>query len=222
MAMRFVFSVATLRVVHAVLLTIVVAIAVLLGPACVFAEAAPLSYQELLARERPTGGKRIPYGPFASQFGELWLPSGPGRHRVVMLIHGGCWSARFPGLEMMAYLAEQLRRHGNAVWNVEYRRLGEPGAGYPGSFDDVATAAELLKALAKSYALDLGNVVVVGHSAGGHFALWAAARSRLPPDSPLLRKKPLHIKGAVSLAGIGDLKMYRDRGPRALQRSECH
>ena len=69
--------------------------------------------------------------------------------------------------------------------------------------------------MAKTYPLDLANVVVVGHSAGGHFGLWAAARPRLPPDSPLRRKNPLRIKGVVSLAGITDLKLYRDRGPGA-------
>ena len=102
-----------------------------LGPACNVADAAQLSFQELLARDRPLATKRIPYGRFDSQFGELWLPSGPGRRHVVILIHGGCWSARLPGLDMMAYAAEDLRRRGNAVWNIEYRRLGEPGAAIP-------------------------------------------------------------------------------------------
>jgi len=179
------------------------------------AQAAPLSYQELLARQQPAAGKRIPYGSLPSQFAELWLPAAKGRHRVVILIHGGCWSARLPGLAMMASVAEDLRRHGNAVWNIEYRRLGEPGAGYPGSFDDIATAVDWLKTLAKTYPLDLGNVVVVGHSTGGHLALWAAARDRLPADSPLTRKDALRIKGVVTLAGIADLQTYRDRGPGA-------
>ena len=177
------------------------------------AAAAPLSYQELLARDRPAATKRIPYGALPSQFGELWLPTDGGRHRVVVLIHGGCWSALFPGLEMMSYLADDLRRRGNAVWNIEYRRLGEAGSGYPGSFDDIGRGIDWLATLAKTYPLDLGNVVVVGHSAGGHFALWAAARPRLPADSLLFRKEPLRIKGVVSLAGIADLKLYRARGP---------
>jgi acetyl esterase/lipase len=179
----------------------------------VTAIAAPLSVQQLLARERPVATKRIPYGALPSQFGELWLPAGAGRHRVVILIHGGCWSALLPGHEMMAYMAEDLRARGNAVWNIEYRRLGEAGSGYPGTFNDIAAAVDQVKALAKIYPLDLGNVVAVGHSAGGHFALWAAARSRLPPNSLLARENPLRIKGAVSLAGIGDLKAYAARGP---------
>jgi acetyl esterase/lipase len=177
--------------------------------------AAPLTYTELLARERPVATQRIHYGASAQQFGDLWLPSGSGRHPVVILIHGGCWLAEMPGLEMMAYAAEDLRRHGLAVWSIAYRRLGEPGGGYPGSFEDIANAVDWLRNLAKSYPLDLGNVVVAGHSAGGHFALWAAARARLPKSSPLYRENPLRVKWAVSLAGIGDLAAFHDRGPHA-------
>jgi acetyl esterase/lipase len=179
------------------------------------AQPAPLSFLDLLARQRPAATQRVAYGPLASQFGELWLPAGSGRHRVVILIHGGCWSALFPGLEIMDYMAEDLRAHGNAVWNIEYRRLGEPASGYPGSFDDIADAVDYLKTLAKTFPLDLGNVVAVGHSAGGLFALWAAARDKLPADSLLRRQAPLRIKGVVTLAGIADLKTYHDRGPGA-------
>jgi acetyl esterase/lipase len=196
-------------------IAILVTAAALITPTFVAAQAAPLTYTELLARERPVATKRIHYGAAAQQFGDLWLPAGKGRHRVVVLIHGGCWLAQLPGLDLMAYAAEDLRRHGDAVWNIEYRRLGEPGGGYPGSFEDIANAVDRLRELAKSYPLDLGNVVAAGHSAGGHFALWAAARSRLPKTSPLYRKNPLPIKRVVSLAGIGDLAFYHDRGAGA-------
>jgi acetyl esterase/lipase len=179
------------------------------------APAAQLTYQELLARERPVATKRIAYGTAPQQFGDLWLPAGKGRHRVVVLIHGGCWLAQLPGLELMAYAADDLRRHGDAVWNIEYRRLGDPGGGYPGTFEDVANAVDKLRELAKTYPLDLGDVVAVGHSAGGHLALWAAARARLPKTSPLYRANPLPIKRVVSLAGIGDLALYHDRGAGA-------
>ena len=174
--------------------------------------AAPLNYSDLLARQRPVATKRIPYGTAPSQFGELWLPSGSGRHQVAVLVHGGCWRADLPGLELMAYAAEDLRGHGIAVWNIEYRRLGEPGGGYPGSFDDIANALDFLRSLAKTEPLDLDNVTVVGHSSGGHLALWAAARARLPKASALYRDNPLAIKRVVSLAGIGDLNAYRTGG----------
>ena len=175
------------------------------APAWAALQAAPLTYTELLARDRPVATKRIQYGALPNQFGDLWLPSGPGPHRVVVLIHGGCWLASLPGLDMMAYAAENLRRHGNVVWNVEFRRLGEPGGGYPGSFQDIAAAIDELRALAKTHAVDLNNVVLAGHSSGGHLALWAAARPSLPKTSPLFRDNPLRIKRVVSLAGIDSM-----------------
>ncbi len=177
--------------------------------------AAPVDYTELLARPRPVATKRIQYGTEPSQFADLWLPSGRGPFRVVVLIHGGCWRADLPGLELTTYAADDLRQNGIAVWNVEYRRLGEPGGGYPGSFTDIANAVDWLGTVAKTYPLDLGTVVAAGHSSGGHLALWAAARSRLPKSSPLYRENALSIKHVVSLAGIGDLSAYRVRGPGA-------
>jgi acetyl esterase/lipase len=179
------------------------------------APAAPLDYKELLARPRPAPTKRIPYGPAPSQFGELWMPTGAGPFPVVLLIHGGCWRADLPGIELMSYAADDLRGHGFAVWNVEYHRLGEPGGGYPGTFADIAAAADELRVLAKSYPLQLDKVAAVGHSSGGHLALWAAARVRLPKTSLLRRDHPLPIAQVVSLAGIADLAAYRAHGPLA-------
>jgi acetyl esterase/lipase len=196
-------------------IAVLAAAAALVAATFVAAHAATLDYEELLARKRPVATKRIQYGAAPQQFGDLWLPAGKGRHRVVVLIHGGCWLAQLPGLELMTYAADALRRHGDAVWSIEYRRLGDPGGGYPGTFEDVANAVDKLRELAKTDPLDLGNVVAVGHSAGGHLALWAAARPRLPKTSPLYRKNPLPIKRVVSLAGIGDLAFYHDRGAGA-------
>ena len=183
--------------------------------ACVMAPAiaGPISYTDLLARPRPAATLRAHYGEAQSQFGDLWLPSGNAAHPVLLMIHGGCWRADLPGLELMDYAAEAFRQQGYAVWNVEYRRLGEPGGGYPGSFHDIANAVDWLRK--QPNRLNLANVIAVGHSAGGHFALWAAARRRLPKTSPLYRDNPLSIKAVVSLAGIGDLSTYRALGPPA-------
>jgi acetyl esterase/lipase len=177
--------------------------------------AGPINYTDLLARQRPVATQRIHYGEAPSQIGDLWLPDGNGPHRVVVMIHGGCWRADLPGLELMAYAAENLRQHGVAVWNLEYRRLGEAGGGYPGSFDDIANAMDWLRKLAKPNRLDLGNVITLGHSSGGHLALWSAARRRLPKSSPLYRADPLNMKGVISLAGIADLSAYSAQGPPA-------
>ena len=173
------------------------------------------SYKDILARKSPLADRRIAYGPDPQQFGELWLPARPRRARVVVVIHGGCWQAALPGLELMNGVADDLRRRGYAVWNIEYRRLGHDGGGYPGTFEDVGRAIDFLRVISRTDHLDLGHVVVVGHSAGGHLALWAAGRRRLPTDSPLHTSRPLRIGGVLTLAGINDLAAYRANGPDA-------
>lgn len=175
----------------------------------------PITFSQLLAQPRGGADQRIAYGPAPLQFGELWLPRRPGRHPVIVLIHGGCWRADLPGLELMDYMAADLRDRGYAVWNLEYRRIGHPGGGYPGTFQDIAAGLDHLRALAPRHRLDLDRVAVSGHSAGGHLALWAASRDRLPSDSPLRSANPLSIRGVVSLAGIADLGAYRRTGPDA-------
>jgi acetyl esterase/lipase len=176
---------------------------------------APITFSQLLAQPRVAADRRIAYGPDALQFGELWLPRGRGRHPVIVLIHGGCWRADLPGTELMDYMAADLRDRGYAVWNLEYRRIGHPGGGYPGTFQDIAAGLDHLRAIAPQNRLDLRRVAVSGHSAGGHLALWAAARDRLPGNSPLRVPDPLPIRGVVSLAGIADLDAYRQTGPDA-------
>ncbi|MGZ9100218.1 MAG: alpha/beta hydrolase [Brevundimonas sp.] len=175
----------------------------------------PITVSQLLAQPRAAADLRIAYGRDALQFGDLWLPRSPGRHPVIVLIHGGCWRADLPGLELMDYMAADLRERGYAVWNLEYRRIGHPGGGYPGTFQDIAAGLDHLRALAPRHRLDLDRVAVSGHSAGGHLALWAASRDRLLPASPLRSANPLSIRGVVSLAGIADLGAYRRTGPDA-------
>src|SRR5689334_19990376 len=143
---------------------------------------------------------RFAYGVEPLQFGDLYLPNGPGPHPVVILIHGGFWRAPYD-LTLMQGLAQDLVQNRIAAWNIEYRRLGDAGGGWPGTFQDVARAADYLAALALPYSLDLTRVVPVGHSAGGHLALWLATRSRLPRNSKLtVSNTPLSLSGVVSLA----------------------
>jgi acetyl esterase/lipase len=177
--------------------------------------AAPIFYADLLARPRPAPTAIVPYGPAEQQRGALFLPSGGGPHPVVVLIHGGCWLAKLTGPELMDYAAADLQRRGYAVWNIGYRRLGHDGGGYPGTFLDVADAIDLLRRQAPAHALDLSRVVLIGHSAGGQLALWAAARAHLPKPSPLWSADALRVRGVVSLAGILDLEDYRAQGPPA-------
>jgi acetyl esterase/lipase len=177
------------------------------------AEPAPLAAYMEQAVVKPDA--RIAYGPAPSQVVELFLPKGKGPHPVVVLLHGGCWLKEFEGLPQTSGIAADLARRGMAVWNVEYRRLGEPGAGYPGTFQDVAVAVDRLRAEAPRYNLDLTRVVAAGHSAGGHLALWAASRHRLPKTSPLWTADPVAIRAVVGLAGVGDLKAQEQALPLA-------
>ena len=146
----------------------------------------------------------IPYGGGPRQFGELRLPEGPGPFPLAIVVHGGCWTAGFATLRNTAPLASALVKRGIATWNVEYRQVGEEGAGWPGTFRDWSAAADYVRVLARTYPIDLGRVVVTGHSAGAHAALWIAARSRLPADSALHVTDPLKLRGAVAIDGPGD------------------
>ena len=160
--------------------------------------------------------EKIYYGENENQFGELRLPVGNGPHPVAIVIHGGFW--REPYLESTAKLAHSLTDAGFATWNIEYRRVGQADVAWPGTLLDVAKAADHLSILAETHPLQLEKVVTIGHSAGGHLALWLAGRHRLPADSELAcTDEPLPISGAVSLAGVNDLQLmyevhnYRDQ-----------
>jgi acetyl esterase/lipase len=147
--------------------------------------------------------RRLAYGSDPAQCGDLYLPARSGPHPVVVLLHGGCWRDQY-GLEPLGQLCVALTGEGLAVWNVEYRRLGN-GGGWPTTFIDVASAADALHDIAGRYGLDLARVVAMGHSAGGHLALWLAGRHRLPPESPLFTRTPLPLRGVVAIAAVPDL-----------------
>src|SRR6266496_3693857 len=142
----------------------------------------------------------LPYGSEALQFGELHLPGDTGPYPFVILIHGGFWRAQYC-YTLMTCLAEDLAKRGIAAWNIEYRRIGDPGGGWPATLLDVARAADCVRILAPTYALDLDRVVTMGHSAGGHLALWLAARGRVPAQSDIAPVgESLPLRGAVGLA----------------------
>lgn len=158
---------------------------------------------------------RIAYGADSLQFGDLRLPDGRGPFAVVVMIHGGCWVHDLASLQNSAAISDALRDAGVATWNVEYRRYDNPGGGWPGTMRDIGDAVDALRGLAKRYPLDLQRVVVAGHSAGGHLALWVAARHRLTATSPLFAHNPLPVRAAVSLGGPGDLRDFMTYGQRA-------
>lgn len=162
-------------------------------------------------------------------FGELYLPvnaiedpsaqAGPGggprgvsattplprKIPVVVLLHGGGWRAT-SGLDALTPMARSLVSHGVAVWNVEYRRIGA-GGGYPLTLTDTAAAIDYLYTVRAEVApdLDLKDLVVAGHSAGGQLAVWAAGRNQLTPGA--MGSVPAITPAAVvSLSGVLDMK----------------
>lgn len=156
----------------------------------------------------------LAYGAHARQVAELRLPRGPGPHPVVVVVHGGCWRS-IADVEYMRELATDLAGHGWATWSLSFRRSDEAGGGWPGTFRDVAEGTDHLWTLQKTVSLDLGRVVSLGHSSGGHLALWLAARGRLPEGTSLSGPSPLPLRGAVSLGGITDLAHFHDLPERA-------
>jgi acetyl esterase/lipase len=164
---------------------------------------------DVLERTPPVGDHRVHYGSESLQFGDLWLPSRADGHRapVVVFLHGGWWKAQY-GLEYGGHLCADLKADGIATWSLEYRRVGQEGGGWPGTFEDVAAGFNHLEELSRKFPLDLTRVVVVGHSAGGHLAFWLAGRPHIPLESLVHHPQPtVPIKSVVGLAGAVDLRM---------------
>jgi acetyl esterase/lipase len=174
----------------------------------------PADLQSLPARP---ADHRISYGADPNQFAELRLPTGAGPHPVVVLVNGGCWKAEYATVRDLSPMGDALKAEGIASWNLEYRRLGQPGSGWPGTYADIGHGIDHLRQVAADYRLDLTRVAVVGHSAGGHLAMWAAMRRRLPPNSPLYVSSPLPLRGVINLAGTIDM-----RENIAHMETDCH
>jgi len=163
-------------------------------------------WPDLLQRPRPEPTTTISYGSDALQVVDLWLPEGRGPFPTVLMVHGGCWQTEIADRRIMNWIADDLRKRGIAVWNIDYRGVDRSGGGYPGTFQDVGAAADSLRAHAAQFHLDISRLVATGHSAGGHLALWLAARPKLPAASPLRTASPIPIHEVVSLGGLPDLE----------------
>lgn len=162
--------------------------------------------------------QKLAYGKDTLQFGELRLPKTKGSHPVAILVHGGCFVDQLPrrdprdtAFEPLRPLAAALADVGVATWNLEYRRAGNPGGGWPGSFLDLAEGTDFLRKIARSNQLDLRRVVLVGHSSGGMLVYWLAARPRLPRSNPLYSKNPLRVKAIVNIDAPPDLAAAQPR-----------
>ena len=160
----------------------------------------------------PPADHRIHYGPGEFQFGDLRLPASAAKRPapVLVFLHGGWWQSAYD-LDYAGHLCAALKSIGVATWSVEYRRLGEPGGGWPGTFQDAAAGFDYVATLAKSYPIDAGRVLAMGHSAGGHLAFWLAGRHHIPESSPIHEPQPkVALHGLISLAGAVDLRLTCD------------
>lgn len=146
---------------------------------------------------------RYAYGRNAQQFGELTLPATTPPHPVIILIHGGGYREMY-NLRPLGSAVAALADAGFAVWNIEYRRFGN-GGDFPQMFLDVGAAADHLKQLAGAHDLDLSRVISMGHSAGGHLALWLAGRHRIESASPIFAREPVAIHAVLALAPLADV-----------------
>jgi acetyl esterase/lipase len=159
----------------------------------IFTTTRPLAAQSILDIPPAPRGERIAYGRDEFQFGELRVPMGRLPHPVAIVIHGGYWRARYD-LAHIGHLCEAITKLGLATWSLEYRRIGNPGGGFPGTLDDVRAGVAHLKKIAMERSLDLQRVVATGHSAGGQLVLWLA------------KQKELALRGIVPLAPVADLR----------------
>ena len=151
----------------------------------------------------PPADHVISYGEDRLQFGELRLPAGQGPHPAIVFIHGGCWLAQYD-IAHIRKLAAAFADEGIATWTLEYRRVGGPGGGWPGTFDDIATGADHLLTLAAKFNIDLKRVIVAGHSAGAHLAIWLGNR----PEEWLPGLEPAAV---LALAPAADLAYLHEQ-----------
>jgi acetyl esterase/lipase len=151
-----------------------------------------MSAEDILSLLPPPADQRVAYGADPNQFLEVRLPHGKGPHLVLLNIHGGFWRAKYD-LTHAGHLCDALRTAGVATFNVEYRRVGNDGGGWPGTFADIRSAYSYVRQEYSRFHLDVKRLAVMGHSAGGQLALCLAGHES-------------SLGQAISLAGVVDLK----------------
>lgn len=165
------------------------------------------SFDEVQSLPSRQPDRVVSYGDGPDQDAQIWLPSNPADPvPMVILVHGGCWLEAYDRSHLRP-LATALAERGYAVLLPEYRRVGQAGGGWPGTFHDIALALDALAELSIP-GVDTGSSVLVGHSAGGHLALWAAGRDRLGTGDELYLATPFLPRGVIGLAAITDLVGY--------------
>jgi Alpha/beta hydrolase family len=174
-----------------------------------------MTWNDLQSRPQPKPDTTVTYGADALQLVDVWKPKGAGPHPAVIMIHGGCWQTAVAERDIMNWIADDLRKNGVGVWNIEYRGV-DRGGGYPGTYEDVGMAADMFAGRRSEYGFaDDGPVIAIGHSAGGHLALWLARRSALANGDALRPsagsgQTELKVDLAISQGGLPDLRAQTD------------
>lgn len=170
-----------------------------------------MKWPDLVNRRQPKPDATIPYGRDDLQVIDIWKPKVQGElSPAVIMIHGGCWQTKIAERDLMNWIANDLREHGVGVWNIEYRCV-DTGGGYPATYQDVGRAADLFPKLAAGYGFKTDTIIAIGHSAGGHLALWLGNRSALPKSSKIRGESPVAIDLAISQGGLPDLRVGSQR-----------
>lgn len=167
----------------------------------------PVSFSDVLLLPAGEPDLVSTYGPSPQQFGELWLPKIEGPLPLVVMMHGGCWQGAYD-IEHIRPASTALREAGYMVWSIEYRRIGDPGGGWPGTFEDIGLAVDHLGVVLDEKGLEAGSRIYMGHSAGGQLALWAGARPGFGSEHPFHAPQAKIPDAVFGLAAITDMTSY--------------
>jgi acetyl esterase/lipase len=160
----------------------------------------------ILTTTPPSADQRVNYGTSIENFIDFRFPKGTGPFPVLLVIHGGFWLSAYD-LTHMGHLCAAFSLKGVITCNLEYRRIGDSGAGWPGTFQDIAMATDyVFDRMSSDPRFDLEKTAALGFSAGGHLALWLSARHKIGRGSPLRSRPKGSIRGVISLAGLADLR----------------
>lgn len=156
---------------------------------------AQVSFKSVMELPSAEPDEKMAYGDDPFQYGLLWQPKTKSKKPLIIMIHGGCWLNAF-GVDHSYPMATTLAQQGFPVWSLEYRRTGDEGGGWPGSFDDIKLALSKTHSLLKQHA-QTDKIILMGHSAGGHLALLAASENTA-----------LNFSKIIGLAAITDVSRY--------------